>query len=129
MKYLSKHITLFLFGWRIVIYGFNAMHVAVRISTRKWGYICFHPPMKCFGKWWPWYFYLSPNATSWAATFAIGPGIEWSEKTLSKIHRSMFGHNFDIDTHYDQMQEIKEAVHIWLWETSKRLHVLKCGEL
>lgn len=58
----------------VCIYGFNAMHVAINIRTRRWGYICFHPPIYCFGVFWPWYFYLSPNATPWAATYKVGPG-------------------------------------------------------
>lgn len=64
----------------ITIYGFNAMHVAINIYTKHWGYICFHPIMRCFGHWWPWYFYISPNATPWAASFAIGPGIEAEDR-------------------------------------------------
>jgi hypothetical protein len=71
---LSGHISLSIFGRHVTIYGFNAMHVAVNVWTKRWGYLCFHPPVRCFGRWWPWYFYASPNGTPWAATFRLGPG-------------------------------------------------------
>lgn len=89
-KYLGGHIT---FG-NVTIYGFNAMHVAIQIWTKKWGYICFHPPM-WFYRWWSWYFYLSPNATPWASTFAIGPGISKENKEGAKERFLKYGHNFD----------------------------------
>lgn len=57
----------------IVIYGFNAMHGAVNIHTR-WGWICFHPTMRICGRWWAWYFYISPDATPQSATYRLGPG-------------------------------------------------------
>ena len=56
----------------VTIYGENAMHWAVNISTRRFGYICFRLPFRCFGQWWPLYYYCSPNGTPWAATFKIG---------------------------------------------------------
>lgn len=55
----------------VTIYGENAMHWAVNIRTNRWGYICFRLPLRCFGRWWPMYFYISPDATPWAATFSI----------------------------------------------------------
>jgi uncharacterized membrane protein YwaF len=55
----------------LTIYGANAMHWAINLSTR-WGYLCAHPTTKTFGGRWPWYVYLSPNATPWAATWKIG---------------------------------------------------------
>lgn len=57
----------------VVLYGANAMHWALDISTR-WGYLCFHPTTRTFGGRWPWYLYLSPNATPWAARWGFGPG-------------------------------------------------------
>lgn len=60
--------------WGITIYGRNAMHFAVNIHTKRWGYICFKLPTRCFGVWWPWYFYVSPDATPQSATFKRGPG-------------------------------------------------------
>jgi hypothetical protein len=63
----------------LTIYGFNAMHVAVNLYTKRWGWVCFHPPMRCFGRWWKWYFYVSPDATPHAATYRIGPGV-WGDR-------------------------------------------------
>lgn len=53
----------------ITIYGENAMQWAVNVRTKK-GYLCFRLPIRCFGKWWPLYCYMSPdgtpnNATKW----------------------------------------------------------------
>ena len=51
----------------IVYYGDNAMHWAINIRTR-WGFLCAHPTVRC----WPWYIYLSPDATPDRATWGIG---------------------------------------------------------
>lgn len=53
------------------------MHFAVNVWTERWGYLCFRPPVRCFGKWWPWYFYVSRDGTPCKpeCTYAIGPGI------------------------------------------------------
>ncbi len=59
----------------LVIYGFNAMHVAINLHSKRWGWICFHPTCRVFGKWWRWYFYISPDATPYETTFEIGPGL------------------------------------------------------
>lgn len=64
---LSGHISI----GPIVIYGFNAMHCAVNIRTDRFGYICFKPPTFVFGRWWPAYFYVSPDATPQSATFNL----------------------------------------------------------
>jgi hypothetical protein len=69
---LGGHVTI---GKRVTIYGWNAMHVAVNIWTKRWGYICFHPTIRVFGHWWPWYFYVSRDATPHEATFKLGPGV------------------------------------------------------
>lgn len=61
----------------IVIYGWNAMHVAINIRTKRWGYICFHPTFRVFGQWWSWYFYVSRDATPQSASYRRGPGL-WS---------------------------------------------------
>jgi hypothetical protein len=97
--HFGGHLNFNLWRWRITIYGFNAMHVSIQVSTRRWGYVCFHPTMRVFGSWWPWYFYVSPNATPWASTFAIGPGVRKSEKARAKVRRKLWGHNFDTDLH------------------------------
>ncbi len=54
----------------VTIYGANAMHWAVHVWFRG-AYWCFHPTTRTFGGYWPWKFYISPNATPWAATFAL----------------------------------------------------------
>ena len=57
----------------LTIYGANAMHWAFEVKSR-WGYLCFHPTTRTFGGKWPWYLYLSPNATPWKAKWGYGPG-------------------------------------------------------
>jgi hypothetical protein len=72
-KHLGGHFTI---TWPVyaLVYGWNAMHVAVLVRTYRWGWLCFHPPVRMYGRWWPWYFYASPDATPSAATFRMGPG-------------------------------------------------------
>lgn len=67
-RWFGSHLT---FG-PITIYGRNAMHFAVNIRTR-WGYVCFKPLTRCFGVWWPAYFYISPDATPHRARVKWGP--------------------------------------------------------
>lgn len=58
---------------RLTIYPLEcAMHGAWNLWVRGIGYICFKPPTKVFGYWWPAYFYISRNATPWAAWFYLG---------------------------------------------------------
>lgn len=66
-SFMAGHISL----GPVTIFGENAMHWAVNIRTKRWGYICFRLPFRCFGRWWPMYFYISPNTTPWASTFCI----------------------------------------------------------
>lgn len=67
--------SLSLLAHRVVIYGANAMHWAVNV--RVFGnWVCFHPTTRTFGGRWPWYFYISPDATSFRATFGFGPGYD-----------------------------------------------------
>lgn len=58
----------------ITVYGANAMHWAINIRTR-WGYVCFHPSTKTFGVKWPWYFYVSNDATPTRTKIEFGPGV------------------------------------------------------
>lgn len=83
-RYLGEHISV----GPITVFGFNAMHVAVNIKTR-WGYICFHPSVYYLRRWWRWYFYISRNATPWAATVALGPGVYKSDKLKAKRRRAL----------------------------------------
>lgn len=55
----------------LTIYGLNAMHLALNLAT-PWGYFCFHPTFRVFGKWWPWYVYLSKDATPNRTSFKFG---------------------------------------------------------
>jgi hypothetical protein len=55
----------------VTVYGRNAMHFAVNVHTKRWGYVCFRLPLRCFGMWWPVYFYCSPDGTPSAATFIV----------------------------------------------------------
>lgn len=85
---------------RLVIYGENAMHWGVRFWTRRWGYVCFRLPFRCFGHWWPLYFYLSPNATPWGATLLIGREYSRGEKMMARVRKALWGHGYsDRDPH------------------------------
>jgi hypothetical protein len=70
--------------------------------------LCFHPTIRCFGRWWPWDFYASPNATPWAATFAIGHGLTAEEKRQAKERRAKLGHNFDTRANERELTLINE---------------------
>ena len=88
----------------VTIYGRNAMHWGVNIWTRRWGYVCFRLPFTCFGKWWPLYFYVSPNGTPWAATFLVGH--EDKSSLTARKRRRAFGHNFDVEANYRELGRI-----------------------
>jgi len=68
-RHLGGHISLG--NHRVLLYGYNAMHFALNIRT-KWGWICFKPPTYCYKRWWPWYFYISPDGTPRSSTFGLG---------------------------------------------------------
>lgn len=57
----------------VTVYGANAMHWAINVRWRG-TYWCFHPTTRTFGGHWPWYFYVSPDATPQRATFKLGGG-------------------------------------------------------
>jgi len=105
---LGGHVNFDVLGHRVTIYGFNAMHVAINIETRKYGYACFHPPIRFYGRLWSWYFYLSPNATPWGSTLLLGPAHSRIEKWEARGRFLKFGHGFPIshyrheDYHFDQ---------------------------
>jgi hypothetical protein len=50
----------------------TAMHGALNVFVPRVGYICVKPPTKSFGVWWPWYFYVSPDATPNRASVKLG---------------------------------------------------------
>jgi len=80
----------------VTVYGANAMHWAINIRTR-WGTLCAHPTTRTFGGRWPWYLYLSENATPWAAVFAVGPGIDSYDldKAWIRLGRILHGRSFN----------------------------------
>jgi hypothetical protein len=104
------HVSFKFLWWKVVIYGINAMHVALNVKTKRWGWLCFHPTFRCFGVWWPWYFYASPNATPWASTFCIGPGTYDTDRAGAILRRSRFGHNFDVERRWEDLQRIKQSL-------------------
>lgn len=63
-RYFGGHVNI----GPVTIYGENAMHWAVNIRLRR-SYFCFRLPLRCFGRWWSLYCYVSPDATPNAATW------------------------------------------------------------
>lgn len=119
-------------GKRLTIYGDNAMHWGVTFWTKKFGYICFRLPFRSCGKWWPLYFYCSPNATPWAATFMLGRRANPEDWVKSRIRMSCFGHNFGIHeyntsygmTNYEILRGINRSVDYtkWAYATYQKEH-------
>lgn len=67
-RIFQGHVNL---GRRITIYGANAMHWAVNVWFRD-NWWCFHWPTRTFGGRWPWYFYISRDATPHAMVASWG---------------------------------------------------------
>jgi hypothetical protein len=88
-EWLESHLGGYIKAGPITLYGFNAMHIALNIRTRRWGYICFHPTIKFYGRKWPWYFYVSRNATPWLATIIVGPGVHERDRVKAKRRRHL----------------------------------------
>jgi hypothetical protein len=101
-KWLSGHIKM----GRLTIYGRNGMHWGVTFWTNKYGYICTRLPLPCFRKWWPWYFYLSPNATPWASTFFIGKKHSFDDWATARLRYKYLGHNFNPDSNKSTFDSI-----------------------
>ncbi len=91
-KFMTGHISI----GKLTIHGRNAMHWGCHLYTKKYGYICWRLPFKCYGKWYPLYLYFSPNATPWAATFMLGKKYDKDEWCKSRIRYACFGHNFSV---------------------------------
>jgi hypothetical protein len=69
-RWFTGHVSFrLLWLWPTTVYGANAMHWAINVHTKRWGYLCFHPTTRTFGGHWPWYFYVSRDATPCRATF------------------------------------------------------------
>ena len=60
-------------SWFVLYTGETAMHGAlnVRLFGKWW---CFHPTTRTFGGYWPWYFYVSSDATPCGDAWGFGPG-------------------------------------------------------
>jgi len=105
----------FRIGRHIHFYGGNAMHYAIEIRTRRFGYITFrlftrnralHPIM----------LYCSPNATPWACTYYLGP--DRNERLRARIRRLNFGHNFNTDSCYTELMALNQKYSgFWVTET------------
>lgn len=103
-KKIGGHINI----GNLTLFGDNAMHFGGHYWTKKYGYVCFRLPIPCgiidyflYGgrlRWEPLYFYLSPNATPWAATFMLGGGFTKTEKLISKLRKIKLKHNFKYDS-------------------------------
>lgn len=70
-RHIGGHVNA---GHRVTIYGCNAMHYAVNVWTKRWGWVCFRPTTRHFGRWWHWYLYASRDGTPSAAVWGFGPG-------------------------------------------------------
>lgn len=71
-RYLGGHVSI----GPLTLYGANAMHFAANLRIPSLGvHVCARPTTWHNG-WWPWYVYVSPNATPWAALFGWGPGFD-----------------------------------------------------
>lgn len=87
-NWLESHLGGYIRVGPVIIYGFNAMHIALNIRTRR-EWLCFHPTIKFYGRKWPWYFYISRNATPWLATVIVGPGVYERDKTKARRRRHL----------------------------------------
>lgn len=116
-KMIGSHLNI---GKRLTIYGDNAMQFGVTYWTKKYGYVCFRLPLPCGivdyflydwkVRWQPLYFYVSPNATPWAATFMIGKKHTRHDWALARVRKMRFGHNFDTDTYREQLYKINRIL-------------------
>ncbi|MGE5422736.1 MAG: hypothetical protein ACM3QW_05710 [Ignavibacteriales bacterium] len=105
---LDGHISI----GNLTVFGANAMRWGCHYWTKKWGYICFRLPLPYNGVWCPLYFYISPNATPWAATFMLGRKHNSRDWALSRIRRIKFGHNFRVNDEeiYTRLCEINDFI-------------------
>jgi hypothetical protein len=100
-NFMSGHISI----GSLSIFGENAMHWAIELHTKKYGYICFTPPLKCFGKYQGCHLYFSPNGTPWAATYykSLWKENNKDEEIRAKIRKLNFGHNFSTDIYSKEL--------------------------
>lgn len=105
-NFMGGHISI----GNITVHGENAMHWAVSIKTKRWGYICFTLPFKCFGKYWGCHLYFSPNGTPWASTYykSIWKENNKQEEIRARIRKLNFGHGFSTDKHYQELRTLND---------------------
>ena len=110
-NFMSGHISIGKFTW----FGENAMLWAMEYRTKKWGYVVFKPPIRTFGKYHGWWFYLSPNGTPWASTYYIGVstfGAHDRNQTLNaKIRKHYLGHGFDSEKY---SKKLSGKINYWV---------------
>lgn len=106
-NFMSGHWNI---GKNITIYGENAMHWAVNIRTKKYGYICFTLPLRCFGRYWGCHIYFSPNGTPWASTYykSLWKENNKSEELRARIRKLNFGHNFNIKGYAEMLRALND---------------------
>lgn len=95
----------------LTVFGDNAMHFGCHFWTKKFGYICWRLPLPTgiadkilYGDklhWEPLYFYISRNATPWAAVFMLGKKHSPSDWAVARLRKKYFGWNYkgDSDEH------------------------------
>jgi len=90
---------------RLTVFGDNAMHFGCTFWTEKYGYLCWRLPIVCglSGKikygdklhWRPMYFYISRNATPWAAVFMLGRKHSPDDWAVARVRKRHFGWGYD----------------------------------
>lgn len=102
----------------LTVFGDNAMHFGCHFWTNKYGYICWRLPIPCgisdklrYGDklhWSPLYFYISRNATPWAAVFMLGKKHSPEDWALARLRKRHFGwkYNGDNEFQHDLLDKI-----------------------
>ena len=120
LKFADKIDDHFSIG-NLTVFGDNAMHFGCHYWTKKYGYICWRLPLICgiadkirYGDklyWRPLYFYISRNATPWAAVFMIGKKHSPSDWAAARMRKRCFGWNYDSDNeyHHKQLMQINDC--------------------
>ena len=92
--------------FNVTIHGRDYGHTPweVQVHTKKYGYICFNLPIPVNGKIKKFYYFLSPDRTSYASTYYKFHGLLY--KNTAPMVKECFGHNFDIDKCGDELLEL-----------------------
>jgi hypothetical protein len=104
----------------VTIYGGNAIHYAVEVRTRRYGYIVFRL-FTLSPKEHPLELYCSPNATPWACTYYLGP--DRNERLRARIRKLNFGHNFSTDRYSKELRALNEKYSgFWITESDSEIY-------